>query len=306
MEFGIAWWILFTTALVTLLILDIARPAMHARQAVTKSIFRVLLAVGFTLLLYCVKSPSIALDFFTGYLIEKSLSVDNLFVFLLIFTHLQVPKKLQHRILMWGIFGALIMRFIFIFAGIALLQKLHFVLYLFGLFLVVTGISMWKKRERKFSPDTNPLISFFKKCIPTTDDWATERFFVKKGGKLFATPLFSTLLAIESADLVFALDSIPAVFAITLDPFIVFSCNALAILGLRSLYFVLQDLLTSFRLLHYGVCLILIFVGTKMVISPFVAISSGLSLGVVATILVATLLLSTQIKQNDTKNDTHA
>ena len=165
---------------------------------------------------------------------------------------------------------------------------------------------MWKKRERKFSPDSNPLIKFFKKYIPTTSGWDTERFFVKKEGKLFATPLFFTLLAIESADLVFALDSIPAVFAITLDPFIVFSCNALAILGLRSLYFVLQDLLASISLLHYGVCLILIFVGTKMVISPFVAISSGLSLAIVTTILIATLLLSTLVNQNDTQNDKHA
>jgi tellurite resistance protein TerC len=304
MEFDITWWIGFNAVLILLLIFDISRFAkseITKREALLTTGFCVLLALGFALFLYMVKGPHIALDFITGYLIEASLSVDNLFVFILIFGFLKVPKKFQYRVLVWGILGALTMRFTFIFAGIALIQKLHWMIYIFGLFLVITGTMMFKKKEREFSPEQNPLVRLFKKFMPVTDSWhdcGTEgKFFVRKAGKLFATPLFVALLTVESTDLIFALDSIPAVFAITLNPFIVYSCNALAILGLRSLFFVLQDLLTYFSLLHYGVCVILMFVGTKMVLSPIVQISSGLSLAIIGAVILTSVLLSIAIKK---------
>ena len=191
---------------------------------------------------------------------------------------------------MYGILGALVMRFIFIMAGIALIQTIHWILLVFGAFLVVTGILMFKKQEQITHPKQPPVVSFLRKFIPCTDSWEYKTFFTRINGKLFATPAFLVLCAIETTDLVFALDSIPAVFAITLDPFVVYSCNALAIIGLRSLFFVLKDLLEIFEYLHYGVSLILVFVGSKMLLAPFYPIDTKISLAVIGTILITSVL----------------
>lgn len=248
------------------------------------------IAALFALLLYSIKGGEVALQFTTGYLIEESLSIDNLFVFLMLFQHFHVPLRWQNKILMYGIIGALIMRFICIIAGIALVELLHEVLLVFGAFLVIMGIIMFKKQDAMTHPKEPLLVSLIKKILPFKDTWNVDTFFVRSDGRLFATPAFLVLCTIESTDLLFALDSIPAVFAITLDPFIVYSANALAIVGLRSIFFALKDSLQAFEYLHYGVSLIVIFVGLKMLLAPIFAISTVTSLAVIAGIIATSLL----------------
>lgn len=296
-HFDLSWWIYFTVFVVIALIFDIkvlhkSNKPMPSKQAIVTTAAWVVIALLFTGLLYTTHGHDKALEFLTGYLIEESLSIDNLFVFLLIFQHFSVPERFRYRILMWGIVGALIMRFIFIFAGIALITAFHWIIYLFGAFLLFTGLSLFKKKETDTAFEKNILVSFLQKFMPISNEWNDGSFFERKNGRLFATPLFVVLLTIESTDLVFALDSIPAVFAVTLDPFIVYSCNVLAILGLRPLFFVLQDMLRYFTLLHYGVCIILMFVGLKMILSGIVAIPVLASLFVILSIVTGSLLLS--------------
>lgn len=293
MNFDVHWWLFFTAALLVLLLLDIAfMREISRKRAIRTTLSWITISLLFSGLLYVTKGGKTSLEYLTGYVIEQSLSIDNLFVFLLIFDYFKIPPRLQYRVLMWGILGALIMRFVFIFLGIALIQKAHWLLYLFGLFLVYTGVVMFKKEQKSYSPKESLSLSLLKRWLPVTDSWHGDKFFIRIKGVLHATPLFLVLVTIETTDLLFALDSIPAVFAITLDPFIVFSCNAMAILGLRSLYFVLHDLFRYFTLLHYGVCLILIFVGLKMLVAPFLIIPTLLSLAIVALIVGTSLVLS--------------
>ena len=233
-----------------------------------------------------------ALEFFTGYLIEKSLAVDNIFVFLMIFTYFAVPAEYQRRVLLYGVLGAIIMRAVMILAGSALVTQFHWVLYIFGLFLLVTGIKMFYFANKEPDLAQNPLLRWMRGHMKVTDEYHGEKFFVMKDGVRYATPMFLVLILIEFSDLVFAVDSIPAIFAITTDPFIVFTSNIFAILGLRAMFFLLADVADRFHLLKYGLALVLVFIGTKMLIVDLYKIPVLLALGVVATILVVSVILS--------------
>ncbi|MEW6411246.1 MAG: TerC family protein [Candidatus Zixiibacteriota bacterium] len=233
-----------------------------------------------------------ALEFLTGYLIEKSLSIDNIFVFLLIFNYFDVPAQFQHRVLFWGIIGALIFRAIFIALGALLIARFHAIIYIFGAFLIFTGIKMWWAKDKQIHPERNPVLRLFRKVMEVTRDYRGKHFFIREGGRWLATPLFVVLLLIESSDIIFAVDSIPAIFAVTKDPYIVFTANVFAILGLRSLYFSVAGVMRSFHLLHYGLSIILVFVGIKMVLSDIYKIPIGISLGVVGLIIVVSIAAS--------------
>jgi len=233
-----------------------------------------------------------ALAFFTGYLLEKSLSVDNIFIFVVIFSFFAVPAAYQHRVLFWGILGALIMRGILIVIGAALLKEFHWIIYVFGAFLIFTGIRMAVQRNEEVHPENNPVVKLLRRIMPVTENYEGEQFFVRRLGKLMATPLFVVLLIVESTDLIFAVDSIPAIFAVTNDPFIVYTSNVFAILGLRSLYFLLAGVVDKFHYLKLGLSAVLVFVGVKMVLVDIYKIPIGLSLAVIAGILTISIIAS--------------
>ena len=237
--------------------------------------------------------------FLAGYLIEKALSVDNIFVFLMIFAYFQIPAKYQHKVLFWGIIGALFMRAICIAAGVSLLKNFHWLIYVFGAFLILTGIKMLLQKDKKLEPEKNPVLRGFRKMIPVTGEMHGDKFFIMENGKRAATPLLVTLLFVEMSDLIFAVDSIPAILAITQEPFLVYTSNVFAILGLRSLYFALAGIMGMFHYLHYGLSAVLVFVGTKMVIVDFYKIPIAASLLVVAGILVFSILLSILMPKRD-------
>lgn len=233
-----------------------------------------------------------ALAFLTGYLLEKSLSVDNIFIFVVIFTYFAVPATYQHRVLFWGILGALIMRGTLIVIGTALLKEFHWIIYVFGAFLILTGIRMAIERNEEAHPEKNPVVKLLRRVMPVTENYEGEQFFVRRMGKLMATPLFLVLLIVESTDLIFAVDSIPAIFAVTDDPFIVYTSNVFAILGLRSLYFLLAGVVDKFHYLKLGLSAVLVFVGFKMVLADIYKIPIGLSLMVIAGILSVSIVAS--------------
>ena len=257
------------------------------KEAVGWSIFWISLAAAFAVLVYFWRGKATALDFTTGYLIEESLSVDNLFVFLLIFKFFKVPANFQHKVLFWGIIGALVMRFVFIIAGVALINRFHWIIYIFGAFLVYTGVKLFKQTDSDVKPEQNPVLKVFRKIMPVTKDYVGGSFVRDKG--LYATPLFLVLLVIETTDVVFAADSIPAILAITRDPFIVYTSNVFAILGLRSLYFALAGMMELFHYLHYGLAVILTFIGVKMLVSNFFHMPTVVALGVVAGVLAVSV-----------------
>jgi tellurite resistance protein TerC len=234
-----------------------------------------------------------ALEFFTGYVIEKSLSIDNVFVFALLFGYFAVPPLYQHKVLFWGIIGALILRATMIALGAKLITEFAWVIYVFGVFLIATGIKMMVKRETEIHPERNPLVRLFKRFMPVTSDYRGEKFFVRDNGVLMATPLFVVLLLVEFTDLIFAVDSIPAIFAVTTDPFIVYTSNVFAILGLRSLYFALAGIMDKFHYLKFGLGVVLSFVGVKMLLahSPW-KIDTHVSLGVILVVLASSIVLS--------------
>jgi tellurite resistance protein TerC len=266
--------------------------AVTLKEATAWSVVWISLAFAFNGLVYFWFGPTVALEFTTGYLIEKALSVDNIFVILVLFTYFGVPAAYQHRVLFWGILGALVMRAIFIFAGAALLTRFHWMIYVFGALLVVTGIKMLRAGNEQVEPDKNPLLRLFRKVMPVTSGFRDEKFFVRESGKWLATPLFLCLLSVEFTDLIFAVDSIPAIFAVTRDPFIVFTSNIFAILGLRSLFFLLAGVVDRFVYLKVGLAVVLLFVGTKMVIVEFYKIPVGVSLGIVGLILTTSVVAS--------------
>jgi len=236
-----------------------------------------------------------AIEFFTGYIIEKSLSVDNIFIIIMIFSYFNVPKPYQHKVLFWGILGALVMRVIFIFAGIELIHRFHWLIYIFGGFLIFTGIRMVTSAEAKLDIDRNPFMRLVRKLFRVTPAFHEDKFFTKIDGLLWATPLFLVVVMIEATDLIFAVDSIPAILAISDDPFIVYTSNVFAILGLRSLYFALSGIENYFRFLKYGLAVILVFVGTKMCIADFVKIPVEISLIVIVFVLGISMLASVVI-----------
>jgi tellurite resistance protein TerC len=270
---------------------------VSVKEALTWTFVWIFLAMVFNTIIFYWKGQQSALEFFTGYLVEKALSVDNIFVFIMIFSYFQIPSKYQHKVLFWGILGALIMRVIFIFAGVALIEKFHFTIYIFGALLIYTGYKMFYHNNAKIEPDKNPVIRFFKKFMPVTPVLHEDKFFVKLDGKRFATPLFLVLILIETTDLIFAVDSIPAILAITQDQFIVYTSNVFAILGLRSLYFALAGVIHRFWLLSYGLAVVLVFVGIKMLLIDFYKIPIEWSLLFIATLITGSIFLSLRIRK---------
>lgn len=253
----------------------------------------VALAMAFNVGVWVYGGSQKGLEFFTGYLIEKSLSVDNVFVFALLFSYFAVPSQYQHKVLFWGILGALVMRAAMIFAGAALLEKFTWIIYVFGAFLILTGIKMVIRREEEIHPERNPVVRAFKRLMPVTPDYRGERFLVREGGRTAATPLLLVLVCVEVSDLIFAVDSIPAIFAVTTDPFIVYTSNVFAILGLRSLYFALAGVMEKFHHLKIGLGIVLAFVGIKMMLAHTAwKIPTLLSLGVVVLVLAASMVTS--------------
>jgi tellurite resistance protein TerC len=295
---SIWWWVGFNALVLALLALDLFVFHREAREVKPKeaalwSVFWVVLSLLFNLFIYYEFGPASATEFFTGYLIEKSLSVDNLFVFVLIFGYFNVPPRYQHRILFWGILGALVMRALLIFTGSVLISNFEWTIYLFGAFLVFTGVRMAFEKDDSIEVEANPLIRFVRRLFPVTTTYHGHRFFVREAGRTFATPLLIVLVMVESTDVIFALDSIPAIFAITKNSFIVYTSNIFAILGLRALYFLLANVIDKFYFLKYGLAVVLCFIGVKMIITWFdVHVSTGISLGVVGLVLVASVAIS--------------
>jgi tellurite resistance protein TerC len=293
-----AWmWVAFNVFVLMMLAVDLGVVHRHAhtvrlKEALVWSGIWIALALLFALGVYFWYGPQPALEFLTGYLIEKSLSVDNIFVFVLIFAYFKVPALYQHKVLFWGILGALVMRAIFIFAGIALLQRLHWIIYVFGALLIVTGIKMAMEKDKEIHPDKNPVLRLFRRLVPVTEDYHADHFFVRRFGHYAATPLFVVLLVVETTDIIFAVDSIPAILAITVDPFLVYTSNVFAILGLRALYFALAGVMQLFHYLHYGLSAILVFVGAKMLLADVYKLPVGVALGVIAGILLIAVIAS--------------
>ena len=292
-------WIGFIALVLALLALDLfvfhRRPhEVRLREAATWSAAWIGLALIFAYaVVYRHFGREAGLEFLTGYLIEKALSVDNIFVFVLIFSYFRVPARYQHRVLFWGILGALVMRGAMIAAGAVLIRQFHWVIYVFGAFLVVTGMRLAVHDEHEIHPEANPVLRLIRRFLPVTDTYHGQRFFLRERGagpaRLVATPLLVVLVLVETTDLVFAVDSIPAIFAITQDPFIVFTSNIFAILGLRALYFLLAGIIHRFRYLKLGLSVVLVFVGAKMLASDVYPIPVGLSLGVVAAVIGASV-----------------
>jgi tellurite resistance protein TerC len=290
-------WIVFSLIVLALLALDLGvfHRRMHAisvREALIWSCVWITVALLFNVGIYFTRGLGPAIQFLTGYVIEKSLSIDNIFIFVLIFSYFAVPAQYQHRILFWGILGALLMRGILISVGLALLEKFHVVIYLLGAFLIITGIRMGFSRSEEVRPERNPVLRLVRRILPVTTEDAHGRFFVRRAGRLFATTLFVVLVVVESTDLIFAVDSIPAIFAVTRDPFIVYTSNVFAILGLRSLYFVFASMIQKFYYLKIGLAIILIYVGIKMLVADYYEISPYFSLLVIVFVLGLTALAS--------------
>ncbi len=265
------------------------RPTL--RQSLIWSGVWIGLAALFAVVIFFWQGRSAALEFSTGYIIELSLSADNLFIFLLIFRYFQLPEHEQYRVLFWGIIGAILMRAAFIFAGVGLIRNFHWIIYLFGALLVYSGLRLLLQRGERVQPDKNPMLRLFRRMLPVTADYSDGKFFVRRE-KLYATPLLLVLLVIETTDVIFAVDSIPAVLSITLNTFIVYTSNIFAILGLRSLFFALSSLMDIFEYLHYGISGVLVFVGFKMLLSHHYPIRTDISLAVIGSILLVTIVAS--------------
>ncbi|MCS7224698.1 MAG: TerC family protein [Armatimonadetes bacterium] len=290
-------WIAFSAVVVGMLLVDLwvfhrEAHAVTLKEATIWSIIWIAAALLFNLIIWLWLGGEKALQFLTGYLVEKSLSADNVFVFAVLFNYFAVPPAYRHRVLFWGVLGAIVMRLAFILLGAALLKRFHWVVYIFGAIVVVSGIKLLRGKTKHIEPQRNPVLRLARKFLPVTPDYEGQRFFVRQGGRLLATPLLLVLIAVETTDLVFAVDSVPAIFAITRDPFIVYTSNVCAILGLRALYFCLEGVIRLFRYLDQGLAIVLIFIGFKMLISEFYKIPTSISLGVVAFILAVTIALS--------------
>ena len=296
-------WVGFNAFVLAMLTLDLGvfhRRAheVSVKEAATLSAVWVALALGFNYGIYHFRGEQAGLEFLAGYLIEKALSVDNIFVFVLIFSYFRVPPKYQHRVLFWGILGALVMRGVMIGLGSYLIHHFEWVLYVFGAFLVWTGYRMARQDERAIEPEANPVIRLVRRLVPVTGSYRGPSFFIREptesegATRRLATPLFVVLVLVETTDLIFAVDSIPAVFAVTRDPFLVYSSNVFAILGLRALYFLLSGIIGKFRYLKFGLSVVLIFVGAKMLLADVYKVPIGLSLGIIALVIASSIALS--------------
>jgi tellurite resistance protein TerC len=303
-------WISFNAFVLLMLAVDLGIFHRKSHEVTIKEALSwtgvwITLAMLFNIFIYYYFEKDKAIEFFTGYLIEKSLSVDNIFVIIMIFSYFNVPKSYQHKVLFWGILGALVMRAIFIFAGIELIHKFHWLIYIFGGFLIFTGVRMVTAGDTKLDLEQNPVVKFVRRIVRITPSFHEDNFFTKINGVWWATPLFLVVMMIEATDLIFAVDSIPAILAISEDPFIVYTSNVFAILGLRSMYFALAGIEQYFKYLKYGLALILVFVGTKMCIVDFVKIPVEVSLIVIVFVLgiamIASLVVSRYSGTNTTK-----
>jgi tellurite resistance protein TerC len=283
-------WLLFTCAVVFLLALDLGvfhRDAhvVSTREAAVWSVVWVALALAFNAGLFLFSGSEKGVEFLTGYLIEKSLSVDNIFIFVLIFSYFAVPPQYQHRVLFWGVLGALVMRGALIAAGASLLSQFHWIIYIFGVIVIVSGVRMLTQKHEELRPERNPVVRLVSRFLPVTNAYHGQRFFVRDAGVLVATPLAIVLIVVETTDLVFAVDSIPAIFAVTSDPFIVYTSNVFAILGLRALYFLLAGTVQRFVYLKPALCAVLVWVGTKMLLTDVYKVPTLASLGVIVTLV---------------------
>lgn len=293
-------WILFNAFALGMLLLDLLvvhrkNRVMRSREALAWSALWIALALAFAALMFFWQGRQVALEFVTGYVLELSLSVDNLFLFLIIFRFFAVPEQHQRSVLFWGIVGALFMRGVFIVAGVGLIQRFHWIIYFLGALLIYSGIRLGFAGEHKVDPASNPAVKALRRLLPVTDDYEGDKFFVRgwKGNPgLYATPLLIVLVVIETTDLLFAVDSIPAVFAVTLNAFVVYTSNVFAILGLRSLYFAVSGLMKAFRFLHTGLALVLVLVGLKMIAADRYSIPTHVTLAVVAVVLTASVIAS--------------
>jgi tellurite resistance protein TerC len=297
MEIALWVWPAFTAFVVGLLVIDLFvfhRDAHEVsfREATVFSAVWVALGLSFGALVWVWWGGQAAGEYLAGYLIEKSLAIDNIFIFALIFGYFAVPAKYQHRVLFWGVLGALVFRAGFIAGGAALLERFHWTIYAFGAVLIVTGIRMALHRTQELHPERNPVVRLFRRVVPMTSDYRDQRLVVRDGGRWLATPLMAVLVLVETTDVIFAVDSIPAIFAVTDEPFLVFSSNAFAILGLRALYFMLAGMIERFVYLKLGLSAVLVFVGVKMTASDVVTIPISLSLVVIASIIAVAVAAS--------------
>ncbi len=291
-------WVVFAAVILILFALDLGvfhkkSHEVGIKEALTWSGIWLIVAIAFNLLIYFWMGTERAIEFAAGYLVERTLSFDNLFVFLLIFSYFKVPSIYQYKILFWGIIAALVMRGAFIIAGIELMDKFQWIVYIFGAFLLVSGLKLaLRKDEEPMNVGRNPVLRLCKRFLPTTEDYGDGNFILSKGGRRFVTPLFIVLLIIETSDVLFAFDSVPAILGITLNPTIVYTSNIFSILGLRALYFALAGCMVMFRYLNQGVTAILIFVGAKMLASGFIEIPAVVALGVIVFVLAISIVMS--------------
>lgn len=296
MHHSIAFWIGFNLFVLAMLALDLGlhrrSPVMSFKTAMAWTGFWIFLAAAFAGLIFFQYGKTSALQFTTGYLVEQSLSIDNLFVFLVLFRYFRVPREYQHKVLLWGVLGALVMRLLFILLGVSLLERFEFLIYVFGAILVYSGIGLLRDSEPDVDPDKNLILKIFRKFFPVVPEFEGDKFFVRREGRKMATPLFLALIVVETTDLIFAVDSIPAILAITRDAFIVYTSNVFAILGLRSMFFALEHFFSLFRFLHYGLAIVLMLIGLKMLASDFYEPSLVVTLGMVVVILGASVAAS--------------
>src|SRR6266853_1825936 len=303
----ISFWIVFNAVILLLLFLDLAvanrkRQVIPFKQALLMSAFWIGLAVAFAVFVHQWLGATKALEFTTGYLLEEALSVDNLFVFILLFAYFKVPPEEEKTVLFWGIIGALVMRGLFIGAGVALVQRFHWILYAFGVFLIYTGFQLMLGGDQEKDPSQNVVLKLCRRFLPLTENYEGGKFWTRQGGKLLFTPLFMVLVVVETTDILFAVDSIPAILAITRDSFIVYTSNVFAILGLRSLYFALSGMMKLFHYLNYGLSVVLIFIGIKMLLPERYHVPTWAALAVIAAVLAAAVLASVLFPRKDGSN----
>jgi len=297
-------WAAFLAVVVVLLVADLllvhkTAHVITTKEAAIESAIWISIGVSFTFVVWGVWGGQAAGEYISGYLIEKSLSVDNVFVWAIIMSYFAVPRAYQFRVLFWGVFGALVLRFIFIFAGVSLLERFEWMLFVFGGFLIITAIRLLRHDDEEIHPENNPVLKLVRKVVPSTSEYHGQKMFIKENGRKLATPLFAVLVVIETSDVIFAVDSIPAILAVSRDTFIVFSSNAFAILGLRALYFLLADLRDKFDYLQPGLAVILAFVGVKMILAEWYHIPTFISLGVIALVLTVAIVASIKLQRKD-------
>jgi tellurite resistance protein TerC len=303
------FWIFFNVFALVMLVLDLRvfhRPGhvVSFRESLGWTAMYVAMAAAFAVLLFFWQGEQIALEFVTGYVLELSLSVDNLFVFLVVFNFFAVPDQQQHRVLFWGVIGALVMRGIFILMGVGLISRFHWVLYIFGGLLIYSGIRFLFMGDHQIDPAANPVVKALRRWIPVTNDYHSGKFFIRNpqdNSRLYATPLLAVLVVIETTDILFAVDSIPAILAVTLNAFVVYTSNVFAILGLRSMFFAIARLMKAFRFLHFGLAVVLILVGVKMMAADYYRVPVGVTLAVVAGVLLVSIAASVEFPTKDAK-----